>query len=298
LPFPFASAPQNPFFIGPSRAGLLLAQKGPATFYIKERLAYGENLFAAVIPLSTSRAKFDDRARSALAILDRGLAAGPQSRAKDLGGTPQSVTPPPEMSPACPIGPARRERVLSSSPSAARPSGTTSAPVSSMAAANASARGQRAVHPRQPGQLTRFLLAVDCPARGCNGRAQPCRGGAGELLRPGLQGRTGAASHAVLRRLWRARGAAWLVTARQAAAGAAVGAGGEAERQRRWEPEWRERARFFVKHAGFYDGFLLDAAKYLLIANRCAGPSPIPRGRALNTRCDPARQFGPSALGS
>src|SRR4051812_15571687 len=81
-----------------------------------------------------------------------------------------------------------------------------------MAAANASARGQRAAILASPlHELTGFQLTVDCLALAATASAASRRGGAGELLRPGLHGGTGAAPHAVLWRLWRAcgRGPGW-----------------------------------------------------------------------------------------
>src|SRR4051812_2155042 len=66
-----------------------------------------------------------------------------------------------------------------------------------MAAANASARGQRAAI-----LATGFYLAVDCLTSGCC-RANLRRGGASELLRRPAHGGRGAAADAMLRRLWR-----------------------------------------------------------------------------------------------
>ena len=102
-----------------------------------------------------------------------------------------------------------------------------------MAAANASARGQRVAILASPlHELTRFYLAVDCLTPGCNGErtfaiaelasfyGRDCT--AGEVCSP----------HALLEGLWRARRGSVAgdgsdpQCSGQAAAGAAAGAGG------------------------------------------------------------------------
>jgi hypothetical protein len=110
-----------------------------------------------------------------------------------------------------------------------------------MVAANASARGQRAAILASPlHELTGFYLAVDClvsgrrlPCAAVQWRARLCCSRACQLLRAGQHGGAGAAPHAVFRRVRRTCGRRlvghWTDSERtgQAAAGAAVGSGGE-----------------------------------------------------------------------
>jgi hypothetical protein len=113
--------------------------------------------------------------------------------------------------------------------------------VPTMAAANASARGQRVAILASPlHELAGFLLAVDCLAPGCNGRAHFRHRGTGELLWPGLYCGPGAAANALFRNLRRpCRGSVAgnrpdPQYSRQAPTCAAVGAGGEGVASPSW----------------------------------------------------------------
>ena len=73
---------------------------------------------------------------------------------------------------------------------------------SDMAAANASARGQRAAILASPlHELTGFYSAVDCLTSGCGSERNFA---VAELIRRAAHGWRGGATHAVLQRLWRA----------------------------------------------------------------------------------------------